>query len=107
DAFSIFFLSASLAYAFIQFTWNSEPYAFGYIVSAAVLLVFYLIMQERLARNTRIMLLVTGWTIAILLLNVVQPFVTVFGYILAPWFVILLLIVSWLMMIWNQRKREG
>lgn len=106
DAFLFFFLSASLTYAFIQFAWNDEPYAFGYIVSAAILLVFYLIKQERLSRNARIMFLVTGWAIGMLVLNVVQPFVTVFGYIIAPWFVVLLLIVSWLTMIWNQRRER-
>lgn len=107
DAFSFFFLSASLTYAFIQFIWNSDTYSFGYIILAAILFISLLIMQERLTKKTRVMVLVTGWTLGMLVLNFVQPFATVFGYIIAPWFVVLFLIVSWLIMIWNQIKKEG
>lgn len=107
DAFSIFFLAASLTYAFIQFTWEGDTYSFGYIVLAVMLLIFLLIVKERLATKTRVMILVTGWTLGMFLLNVVQPFTTVFGYIIAPWFAVLLFIVSWIIMIWKQRKRDS
>ena len=87
------FLGASFLYEFIQLVWNNSTYSFGYIVLLTVLVVLFLLIRERVTVSMLFTVILIGWSGGILLLAFTQPFVTVFGYIIAPWFVVLFFIM--------------
>ncbi|MEN1967232.1 hypothetical protein WMZ97_04045 [Lentibacillus sp. N15] len=105
-AFLPVFLIASFTYSFIQLVWNHHTYAFGQLILLMILAAAWLGMPERLLVRTQIFLLLTGWTAGVLLLYVFQPYVTVFGYIVTPWFVGLFYIISVVITLWNRKERE-
>ncbi|WP_106497987.1 hypothetical protein [Lentibacillus sp. Marseille-P4043] len=100
------FLAASFTYEFIQLIWNNNTYSFGYIVLLTILMVSYLLIRGHVTTRTLICLILIGWTTGILVLSFIQPFVTVFGYIMAPWFVGVFFIVSLFLLI-RKRDRNG
>lgn len=106
ESFLPVFLVASFVYEFIQLVWNHNTYAFGYLVLLTVLLVLFFLIRERLATNMLIMMILTVWSAGMLLLTFMQPFVTVFGFIMAPWFIGLFFIISFLIIIMKHRKRD-
>src|SRR5699024_1226109 len=78
----------------IQLVWNNSTYSFGYIALINVLVVLFLLIRERVTVSMLFTVILIGWSGGILLLAFTQPFVTVFGYIIAPWFVVLFFIIS-------------
>lgn len=101
----VFFVS-SFVYEFIQLVWENHTYNFGYLILLAVLLVGYFFLRDRLNKIVLIMTMLVGWSFGVFLLFIIQPFVTVFGYMLEPWFVAALLIVSFLIIIFKCRKGD-
>src|SRR5699024_7667126 len=59
-----------------------------------ILVVLFLLIRERVTVSMLFIVMLIGWSGGILLLAFTQPFVTVFGYIIAPWFVVLFFIIS-------------
>lgn len=102
--FIFVFLVASFLYEFIQFTWYDNPYSFGYMVLLAILLILFLTAQGRIGSHILISALLIGWSLGIYIITIIQPFVTVFGYMMTPWFVGLFFAVSFTQLILNQRK---
>lgn len=92
EAFIQVFLTASFLYEFIQYISGNNTYAFGHLLLLALLLILLLMLRERLKRAVTLFAILTGWTIGMLVLLFIQPFVTVFGYTMAPWFIILFFI---------------
>ncbi|MDY0406477.1 hypothetical protein P5G51_014890 [Virgibacillus sp. 179-BFC.A HS] len=99
------FLVASFTYEFIQLVWNDNTYAFARLIVQALLLVLWFSTLGRVQTMIQFMVLLTGWTIGMLVLWVLQPYVSVFGYIMAPWFIGLFFIFCMLFNIWTRRKR--
>ncbi|WP_019413017.1 hypothetical protein [Paenisporosarcina sp. TG20] len=103
-SFIFVFLIASFLYEFMQFVWNDNTYSFGYMILLAILLILFLTVQGRKGSNTLISALLIGWTLGIFIITTVQPFVTVFGYMMKPWFVGVFFAMSFTLLIINQRK---
>jgi|GEM_PF-971497 len=92
--FSMVFLMSSIIYELIQFVWNENESSFGYLLLLSFLLIILLIMQDKMKSDFLTMTLITMWSAGIFLLLVFFPVVTVFGYIIRPWFVVLFLIIG-------------
>lgn len=99
------FLVASFVYEFIQFVWNNHSYSFGYLVVLCILLVLFFANRGRIAARTLITLMLTGWSTGLIILAFIQPFVTVFGYIMDPWFVCLFFFINFSFIIIKNRKK--
>lgn len=99
------FLVTSFVYEFIQFTFNDNTYSFGYLILLMVLLIVYIFLIERIAISKILILIFTGWSVGMLLLIFLQPFATVFGYIMASWFVWLILIAGFCFILIKRRKK--
>jgi hypothetical protein len=104
QSFIFVFLIASFLYEFMQFAWYDNPFSFGYMVLLAILLILFLTAQGRLGSHTLISALLIGWSLGIYILTTIQPFVTVFGYMVTPWFIGLFFAVNFTHLILNQRK---
>ncbi|MFC4025308.1 hypothetical protein ACFOUV_16040 [Oceanobacillus longus] len=100
------FLVASFLYEFIQFVWYNNPYAFGYLIVLAILLLLYFLLYRRITASLLLMVMVGGWSLGMWMLTSIQPFVTVFGYIMEPWFVGLFFMLSFVILINKRRKGD-
>ncbi|OZU88621.1 hypothetical protein CIL03_09995 [Virgibacillus indicus] len=106
ESFLSVFLVASFLYEFIQLVWNNNTYSLGNLGLFTVLLVLYLLIRDRVPVSKVIIVMLIGFSAGILLLSYIQPFATVFGYIMAPWFVSLFFIISLSTIIYQQRKKD-
>lgn len=96
-------LVASFLYEFIQLVWNNNTYSIGNLALFTILLVFFLLAGDRMTSRKLMTMLLIGWSVGILLLAYIQPFATVFGYIMAPWFISLFLIINLLFITFVKR----
>lgn len=94
DPFLNIFLIASFVYEFIQYEIKDNPYAFGYLILLAILIGIYFFLRERFSVTILLIVIVTVWSIGMVILAVIQPYVTVFGYLMAPWFVTIIFVMS-------------
>lgn len=97
------FLVSSFLYEFIQVVWFHNSGTIGYFILITLLIILYYLVHERL--NTKILfsVILVGWSFGVIVLTVLQPFVTVFGFIIAPWFVGVFFIVNFILIL---RKRD-
>ncbi|MEC5424203.1 hypothetical protein QGM71_11935 [Virgibacillus sp. C22-A2] len=87
------FLVGSFVFEFIQLNLNKNPYTLVYLGLLVLLIVAFLLVQERIAPGKIAIIILSGWTAGQLFLAYVFPFVTVFGYLIAPWFLIVFYLV--------------
>src|SRR5690625_1523819 len=97
------FLMAYYLYEFIQIIVKHNTYSFENLTLSTVLLVLFLIINGRLTDRNLIMTMLISWSAGMLILAYTQPFVTVFGYMIAPWFVGLFLRVNLFFIIFGKR----
>lgn len=88
------FLIGSFVYEFIQFVIEDNPYAFGYLILLAILIGVFFFLRDRMTNLMLLIIYVTSWTIGMMILAFVQPFITVFGYIMAPSFIGVFFVMS-------------
>ncbi|MFZ3579783.1 hypothetical protein [Virgibacillus sp. DJP39] len=103
-SFLLVFLVASFMYEFIQLVWNNNTYSFGYLFLLIIMLVVFF-LSGRITTTMLIVTMLIGWCVGMVLLSFVYPFATVFGYIIAPWFVGVFFITSICLITFNTRKR--
>lgn len=103
ESFLHVFLIASFLYEFIQLVWNDYTYAFGHLVLLSVLLVIFFLIRERITAILLISVMLIGWSAGVLLLTFIHPFVTVFGYIMEPWFVIVFFIICLFIILYKMK----
>ncbi|ASK64036.1 hypothetical protein CFK37_18685 [Virgibacillus phasianinus] len=106
ESFLPVFLVASFFYEFIQLVWHDRVYSLGYIILLTVLLITFLLVRDRISGSVLLIVMLCGWSAGVVLIAYTQPFATVFGYLMDPWFVGLFFIVSILIIIFNKRKRD-
>ena len=96
ESFAHFLLVSSFVYEFIQFMIKDNRYAFGQLLLLAVLIGVFFFLRERIKVTILLMAIVAVWSAGMIILGFMQPFVTVFGYLMAPWFIVLFFVVSML-----------
>lgn len=105
NSFMQVFLMASLAYEFIQIVWDNNTYSIGYMALLALLFIMYLLIRDHLATYKLMIIIVIVWTVGTLALALIMPITMVFGYTMAPWFLVLFLITCLILIIFSQRKK--
>lgn len=98
------FLMASFVYEFIQILYDNA-YSISYIIILTMLILLLILLRDRFADGTVTTILFIGWLVGVLVLAWIQPFITVFGYMIAPWFLGLLFITISSFIIYKKRKR--
>ncbi|WP_199084006.1 MULTISPECIES: hypothetical protein [unclassified Sporosarcina] len=105
-AFTHILLTASFVYEFMQIIWNKNTYSIGYMGLVAFLIVAFVGMRDFVSAHWLNLLIFLGWTLGSLGLAVTMPIMMVFGYTMAPWFLVLMLIICCLLIVY-QKKKEG
>ncbi|MCC4723565.1 hypothetical protein [Salinicoccus sp. RF5] len=93
-AFTMVFLLSSMVYELIQFLWNNDDGSFGYLLLLSGLLIIFLVLEKRTGLRMLTLLLITLWSGGMMLLILLYPVVTVFGYIMQPGFIALFFAIS-------------
>lgn len=106
EAFLHVFLVASFFYEFIQMMLEEHTYSLGNMVVMAILLMLFFLIRGSISRFILFITMLAGWTTGMLVLSLIQPFVTVFGYMIAPWFIVLFFIGCLSIVIFSERKRK-
>lgn len=97
------FLAASFIFECIKITSSGTLYDWQYLSVLVVLLLIYMFVYERMT-NMIMLLLFLFWSISQLVLSWSLAFTTVFGYIIAPTFFIMLIGFLFLLIIFNRKK---
>lgn len=104
ESFLFVLLTASFTYEFIQYIYNDNPFAFRYLILLTALLLLFIFMQNRVKSSTSILVIWTGWSLGVLFLLIIQPFVTVFGYMIMPWFLGLVYVIGFAFILFLKRR---
>lgn len=93
-SFLFVLLVGSFLYEFIHIVWIRKGGAIGYFILITILLILFFLLREHLSTKFLFLTILVGWCFGVFFLTFIQPFVTVFGYIMAPWFVGLFFIIN-------------
>ncbi|UUI01029.1 hypothetical protein NP439_13180 [Oceanobacillus jeddahense] len=104
DSFVHVFLVASFLYEFLEIILKNNMFAFGYLLLLSVLIFLYFILRERIQIKLLLLIILSSWSLGIIILSFIQPFVTVFGYMMEPWFISIFFII---VLVISNLKREG
>ncbi|HLR80813.1 MAG TPA: hypothetical protein VK119_09610 [Bacillota bacterium] len=99
------FLTASFVYEFFQMMLNGHSFGWGYMGVAMVLLMAFMYFHDRIGAEKISFYLMIAWSLGQLLLSVMMPYASVFGYLLEPWFIAIILVVFMLLFFYYNRKR--
>lgn len=98
------FLAASFVYEFIGMVYQGNTF-WGYLALLMGLLVVYMVLHDRVPVDLLTFLLLFTWVICKLILALTLPFTTVFGYMVVPWFLVLLIILFFGLFIYNRKGK--
>src|SRR5699024_3441021 len=99
------FLTASFVYEFFQMMLNGHSFGWGYMGVAMVLLMAFMYFHDRIGVDKIFFFLMIAWSLGQLLLSVIVPYASVFGYLLESWFIAIILVVFMLLFFYYNRKR--
>lgn len=99
------FLVASFVYEFIDIVWNGNTYSWEYLGLLTLLLVIFMVFQEKVSFMKFNYHLLLAWSLGKLVLALILPFTAVFGYTIAPWFLIILSMLLVILITVNLRKK--
>ncbi|WP_218775554.1 hypothetical protein [Oceanobacillus senegalensis] len=100
------FLIASFIYEFFQLLWNNKEYGLGYMVVSGFLLIVLFLIQGWASFKYLILFQLICWSLGLIILSFIQPYVTVFGYRMELWFIIPYTISLCIIILNNYRKRN-
>ncbi|HSJ38552.1 MAG TPA: hypothetical protein VK945_10120 [Planococcus sp. (in: firmicutes)] len=85
------FLAASFFYEFIQLIWRENPFSFPYLVIFGVLLALFHVLQGRVSPQNQISVVLGAGAAGFFAISFMLPYLSLFGYIVEPWFLALVL----------------
>jgi len=104
-AFIYLFLTTSFVYEFIQVVWNKNTYFINYLGLLAVLIVALVFMRDRIAGDRLSIIIFISWTVGTLILALTMSIMMIVGYTISPWFLVLILLFTLLMIVIKKRKK--
>lgn len=99
------FLISSFVFEFMQLVVADNPFALGYLILSGILVSLFFFIREHTSSRTLFIVVVTSWSVGMLILAFNQPFVTVFGYIMSSWFIGLFFVTCMATYIYQLKKR--
>lgn len=105
SSFTPVVLGSSFTYEFIQLTQKQTTYRLSYLVLLMVLLIVFIVFQERMKAGRLTSLLLIGWSGGLLGLSLFSFNTTLFGYTMHSWFSLILLVGFLSLGYYNHRKQ--
>lgn len=91
----------------MQFTVMDESYAISQIVLSGLLLIVFYWIQGKVSIDLLILIMLVGWSVGMMGLTFMQPFVTVFDYLMKPWFIGTFFVGMFALILLHRRKRDN
>ena len=107
EGFTHVFLFALFFYEFFRMSMEDHTYSLGYLILLSILLIVYFLLRSRITTFILLVVLLVGWTGGLLILNLIYPFVAVFGYLIELWFIIAFFIGCLSILIFYERKKKS
>ena len=101
------FLISTFLFEFMQFTVMDESYAISQIVLSGLLLIVFYWIQGKVSIDLLILIMLVGWSVGMMGLTFMQPFVTVFDYLMKPWFIGTFFVGMFALILLHRRKRDN
>ncbi len=101
--FTPFFMISSLTYEFIQFVFGKST-TIGYLIFLAYLSILFIWLRDVISEAMITKIVWVVWSSGVLLISLFLPFVTVFGYLMKPWFLVILFVGSGLWIFFSRKK---
>lgn len=99
------FLSASFIFEFIQIVWVKSAYSWLYLGLLMLLILVFVLLNDSVSKVKVAYNLMLAWSLGTLILALILPFTTVFGYTMTPWYLISLAVVHLILIMYNYRRR--
>lgn len=103
-AFVPVFLVASFLYEFMQMVIFHSTYSWGYLGLLMLIIIIYILINERIAAAKVAFLLLFTWSLGKLSLAIILPFTTVFGYLMTPSILTLLTFIFLISFLYSVRR---
>ncbi|SFE28742.1 hypothetical protein SAMN05216238_11222 [Lentibacillus persicus] len=100
------FLASAFTYEFLDIIVNDKLLSWGHLSLLFILLIVYLIWQERLAAEKLMAVVFALWSAGQLLIAIPLSFTVLYGYTMATWFLAIVFIISVITIINNKRKER-
>lgn len=98
-------LPAAFFYEFAQLAWFDDAYAFGNLILYAILLAVFLGLNDRLSPSAAGHVLLSVWAGGMFLISTIQPYSSTFGYVMEPWFILILFTTGHFLILFSNRRR--
>ncbi|RPF55901.1 hypothetical protein [Aquisalibacillus elongatus] len=98
-------LLASFFYEFMDLVWQDNTYGWRYLTLLVTLTIIFVVLNTYLSKQLLSGLILIIWGTGQWLLAMTLPFTTVFGYLISPWFFVVLMIIGVVLMFINNRKQ--
>lgn len=85
------FLAALFLYEFIQLIWRENPFSLPYLMVFGLLLALFHLLQGRVSLQNQISIVLGAGAAGFFAINFMLPYLSIFGYIMEPWFLALML----------------
>lgn len=93
-AFTFIFLVGSITNELIQYFWQNNLSSIGYLILLILVLTVFLLLEEKIKFPTLIYIVVVIYCVGLFILTFIEPIVTVFGYIIHPYFIGIFMVFS-------------
>lgn len=104
-AFVPIFLFSIFIYEFIQGAFLDNNLGFVNLGFYAILLILFIFLHGKHKQETLGLLFMMVWSLGQLLLAFILPFVSLFGYLMAPWFLLLMFLLFLVQFIYYQKRK--
>lgn len=105
--FTYIFLVSLFIYKFLQLVLEDDIFSLGYLILLAFLLITFYLIQGRVKPFVLLMLILTGWSVGMLILNYLYPFLAIFSFLLHWGFIIIFFFYCSSILILYERKGES
>ncbi|GAA0465464.1 MULTISPECIES: hypothetical protein [Alkalibacillus] len=102
-AFLTIFIFASFIYEFMELIVQGHTYSFNYLTLLFIVLITF-VMMNSLSFGISSGVTITLWSLGQLALTTVQPFITIFSYMVSPWFIMIVFMGGISILITNIKK---
>ncbi|MFC0016040.1 MULTISPECIES: hypothetical protein [Allobacillus] len=101
------FLISVFFFEFLQLTIMDDLFVIGNIIVSGLLIVCYYWVHEKVSVDVLLMVMLAGWSAGMLALTLIQPFVTLFDYLMKPWFIGLFFVVMFSLILLKRKRWEN
>lgn len=105
-AFTFVFLVGSIISELIQYFWQDNLSSVGYFILLMLMFTVLILLEDKIKTNMLMYFLILIYSLGLLILSFVYPVVTVFGYIIQPYFIGVFFVISFLIIFLLDKREE-